>query len=79
MQVDIAEAGSRLPELIQKVREGNPVVITQDGKPLAELTPTPADPKERPKPQFGAMRGQIKLNPGWDAPITEEQFFSGDF
>jgi prevent-host-death family protein len=47
----VAEARDRLPELIERAREGEAVVITQDGTPVAELKPiekqlrrvTPAD------------------------------------
>ena len=77
MQVSVAEAESRMAELIKSVEEGNVVVITRDDKPIAQITPV--TPSERRKPQWGAMRGQWRLNPGWDKPITEEQFFSGDF
>ena len=79
MQVSIAEAETRLAELIQAAKSGDQVVITQDGKPVAEIKPAPPEPNKWPEPKFGTMRGQIKLNPGWDDPITEEQFFSGDY
>ena len=36
----IAEAKQRLPSLIDEAIEGKPVVITRDGKPVAELRPT---------------------------------------
>ena len=78
MQVTIAEAETRFAELIDAVKAGDRVVITEGGEPVAEMTPAPAKPKKR-NPQFGTMRDQIKLNPGWDEPITEEQFFSGDY
>jgi antitoxin (DNA-binding transcriptional repressor) of toxin-antitoxin stability system len=78
MQVDIAEAESRLAELIQAAKGGDHVVITEGGKPVAEIKPTPPEPKKR-NPQFGTMRGKWHLKPGWDDPITEEQFFSGEY
>ena len=76
MQVSIAEAETRLAELIQAVKAGDQVVITEDGQPVAEIKP--AEPGKR-NPQFGTMRGKWSLKPGWDEPITEEQFLSGDF
>jgi prevent-host-death family protein len=36
----IAEAKERPPSLIDEAIEGRPVVITRDGKPVAELRPT---------------------------------------
>jgi prevent-host-death family protein len=35
----VAEARDHLPELIARAREGEAVVITQDGTPVAEITP----------------------------------------
>lgn len=79
MHVDIAEAGPRLDELLQSVESGNIIVITRDGKPVAEIKRTPRSTDEWPPPKFDTMKGKIHLKPGWDDPITEEQFLSGDF
>jgi antitoxin (DNA-binding transcriptional repressor) of toxin-antitoxin stability system len=76
MDVSIAEAKERLPELIHAVEEGENVVITRDGKPVAQIAlPPPAGRQVR----FGTMRGRIHLKPGWDDPIDEDQFLAGDF
>jgi hypothetical protein len=37
---------------------------------VAQLAPPPA---ERRKPVLGGMKGRIRLLPGWDAPMTEEE------
>lgn len=76
MDVSIAEAKNRLPALIRAVEAGEKVVITRHGKPVAQITPPPT---ERRTIQWGAMRGRIKLLPGWDDPITEDEFLAGDF
>jgi antitoxin (DNA-binding transcriptional repressor) of toxin-antitoxin stability system len=78
MDVSIAEAKERLPELIHAVEEGENVVITRDGKPVAQIA-LPAPLPERRKVRFDTMRGRIHLKPGWDDPIDEDQFLSGDF
>jgi hypothetical protein len=71
MVVSITEAKKRFSELLRAVEAGEEVVITRRGKAVARL--------EAPRRvRFGTLRGQIVLKPGWDAPITEEQFFSGD-
>jgi len=75
MDVSIADAKNRLPQLIRAVENGEKVVITRDGKPVAQLAPPPP---ERRKVRLGAMRGRIQLLPGWDAPIDPERFLSGD-
>jgi prevent-host-death family protein len=76
MDVSIAEAKNKLPELIRAVEKGEQVVITRHGKPVAQITPPPA---ERRKVQLGTMRGRIHRKPGWDRHLTEEEFLAGDF
>jgi prevent-host-death family protein len=75
MDVSIAEAKNRLPELIRAVEGGEQVVITRHGKPVAQIMPPPP---ERRKVQWGSMRDRIKLYPGWDDPINLDRFLEGD-
>ena len=75
MDVSIAEAKNRLPELIRAVEGGEKVVITRHGKPVAQLAPPPP---ERRQIQWGAMSDRIKLLPGWDDPIDLDLFLKGD-
>ena len=70
MVVSTAEARNRLTELIRIVADGEPVVITRHGRPVAQLGPPPA---ESSKARLGGMKGRIHLLPGWDDPITEEE------
>ena len=70
MDVSTAEAKNRLPELIRAVEEGEVVVITRHGRPVAQLGPPPPG---RRKPVLGGMKGRIRLLPGWDDPISEEE------
>jgi prevent-host-death family protein len=70
MDVSTAEAKNRLTELIRIVADGEQVVITRHGRPVAQLAPPPA---ERRKVRLGGMKGRIRLLPGWDDPITEEE------
>lgn len=73
MEVSVAEAKNSLPKLLHAVENGENVVITRRGKPVVQLTRV----LPRRKVKFGSMRGRIHLKPGWDAPITEEQFLRG--
>jgi prevent-host-death family protein len=75
MDVSIAEAKNRLTQLIRAVEGGEQVVITRNGKPVAQLAPPPP---ERRKARFGGMKDRIKLLPGWDAPIDPDRFLEGD-
>jgi prevent-host-death family protein len=75
MDVSIAEAKNRLPELIRAVEDGEKVVITRHGKPVAQLA---SPPPERRQVRLGGMKGRILLLPGWDAPIDPDRFVEGD-
>ena len=70
MDVSIAEAKNRLPELIRAVEGGEEVIITRHGKPVAQIAPAPAQRREI---RLGGMRDRIKLLSGWDDPITDEE------
>jgi prevent-host-death family protein len=76
MDVSIVEAKNRLPQLIRAVEEGEHIVITRNGKPVAQLAPPP--PERRPV-RLGSMRNRIRLHPGWDAPVDLDGFLTGGF
>ncbi len=76
MNVSIADAKKNLPKLIREIETGEIIIITRNGKPVAQLTPAPA---EQAPVKLGTMRGKIHLKPGWDDPIDVEQFLTGRF
>ena len=51
------------------------MVITRNGRPVAQLVPAPA---ARRKARLGGMRGKIQFLPGWDKPIDLNRFLDGD-
>lgn len=75
MVVSTAEAKNRLTELIRIVEGGEQVVITRHGRPVAQIAPPPTEPR---KARFDGMKGRIRLLPGWDDPITEEELLGED-
>jgi prevent-host-death family protein len=75
MDISIADAKNRLPELIRAVENGKTIVITRHGKPVAQLT---AAPPERRRVRLGLMKDRIKLHPGWDQPVNLDRFLEGD-
>ena len=76
MDVSIAAAKNRLPELIRAVEEGEKVVITRHGKPVAQLAPPPRE--RRQQARLGGMKDRIQLLPGWDAPVDLDRFLEGE-
>ena len=74
MDVSVAEARNQLTRLTRAVEAVERVVITRNGRPVAQLMPPPP---ERRKVQFGGMRDRIKLMPGWDDPVDLDRFLEG--
>jgi prevent-host-death family protein len=72
MQVNVADAKNRLPELIKAVEDGEAVTICRRGVPVVDLVRTKtASPR---KPIFGTMRDKIQeIDPDWWKPMTEEE------
>lgn len=71
MDISVADAKDQLPELIRAVAQGEQVVLMQDGRAVAQIAPPPP---ERRRIQWGSMRDQIKLLPGWDDPVDLDRF-----
>jgi prevent-host-death family protein len=75
MEISVAEAKNRFSQLIRKMEEGEPVLITRNGKPVAQLVPAP---QGRRAVLLGGMRDRIRLLPGWDDPVDLDRFLQGD-
>jgi len=70
-EVNIHEAKTHLSRLLEKVQQGEEVIIAKAGKPIAKLVKLEREqPKRR---RFGTAKGLIKLYPGWNDPMTEEE------
>ena len=72
MQVSVADAKNKLPELIKAVEDGQPVTICRRGVPVVDIVRTtkPA----RKKRTLGSLRGKIQiLDPNWWKPMTDEE------
>jgi prevent-host-death family protein len=65
--VNVHQAKTHLSKLLKVVEQGQEVVIGRSGVPIARLVPwiKPAPSVAAP----GAMRGQIKLADGFNAPL----------
>ena len=75
MDISIAAAKNRFPELVRAVENGEKIVITRHGKPVAQLCPPP---RERRRVRLGKMKDRLQLKPGWDAPVDLDRFLAGD-
>jgi prevent-host-death family protein len=63
MQVNIHEAKTHLSRLIERVENGEEVIIGRAGKPVAKLVPYRANNEPR-KP--GAWKGRVWMAPDFD-------------
>lgn len=61
--VNVHAAKTHLSRLLERAEAGEEIVIGRAGKPVAKLVPYVAD---HPKRIFGALRGQIRVKPGFD-------------
>jgi len=72
MQVSVADAKNKLPELIKAVEDGEPVTICRRGVPVVDIVRTKKSTGKKRK--LGTLRGQIKIHdPNWWKPMTDEE------
>ena len=68
--VTIEEAQAHLPDLIDKLQDGEEIVITRDRQPVAKLTGQAQ--KVRQPRQPGTLKGTVLyMAPDFDAPLDE--------
>ena len=71
MQVNVADAKNKLPELIKAVESGKPVTICRRGVPVVDIVRTKKP--IRKKRMLGTLKGKIQvLDPNWWKPMTDE-------
>jgi|SRR4051794_39091290 len=71
---NVAEAKTHLSEILEHIEEtGAEILLMRRGKPVARIVPDGGETSGR---QLGFARGDIKLLPGWDEPVSFEEFFS---
>lgn len=61
--VNVHAAKTHLSRLLERAEAGEEIIIGRAGKPIAKLVPYVVD---RPKRVFGALKGQIRILPGFD-------------
>ena len=60
MQVSVADAKNKLPELIKAVEDGKPVTICRRGVPVVDIV--------------GTLKGKIQVfDPNWWKPMTADE------
>jgi prevent-host-death family protein len=72
MQVSVADAKNKLPELIRAVEDGQPVTICRRGVPVADIVRT-RKPSRKTR-ILGTLKGKIQVvDPDWWKPMTADE------
>lgn len=66
--VDIHEVVANFSDLLDRVEDGEVFTITDDGKPIALLSPISAKSQRR---HPGIDAGRLLIHPDFDAPLPE--------
>ena len=67
--VNVHEAKTHLSKLLERVGQGEEVIIAKSGKPVARLVALTGKPKRRVP---GSAKGRITIAEDFDAPLPEE-------
>jgi prevent-host-death family protein len=67
--MNIHEAKTNFSRLIDRVLQGEEVIIAKAGRPVARLVPLP--PKT-PRRTPGSARGLVEIGPEFDAPLPDD-------
>jgi len=70
-EASIAEVKSSLSQLLDRAAEGEDIIITRRGEPIAMLTRPPV---RADKPKLGTLAGTVIFANGWDDPMTDQEF-----
>jgi prevent-host-death family protein len=64
---NVHEAKTHLSKLLDRVAEGEEVIIAKSGRPVAKLVRVAVEPR---KP--GRLKGRIRVSADFDEPLPEE-------
>jgi len=73
--ISIEDAQAKLPELIGGLAEGEPLVITRDGEPIA--TPARTPPKRWPCKAGSCRKAEFWMAPDFDEPPEDFKDYMG--
>ncbi|MDE0137073.1 MAG: type II toxin-antitoxin system prevent-host-death family antitoxin [bacterium] len=67
--VDVHEAETHLPRLLERVEAGEEVIIARDGRPVARLIPYALSGRQ----QFGSWKDRIAVDDSFFDPLPDEE------
>ena len=69
MNVSVYDAKTNLSRLLDRAANGEEVVITRNGRPVARLVA--AAPARKPR-KLGLLKGRIRVSKDFDAPLPDD-------
>ena len=67
-QINVDDAKSNLPALIDAAINGEEVVIAKDDQHIVKLVPVS---RTKSRPQFGSAKGLISISNNFDEPLED--------
>jgi Antitoxin of toxin-antitoxin stability system len=67
-QINVEEAKSTLPDLIDAAINGEEIVIAKDDQHIVKLVPIS---RAKPHPQFGSAKGLISISDDFNEPLED--------
>lgn len=64
---NVHDAKTHFSRLLERVAQGEEVIIAKSGRPVAKLVRVAAEPR---KP--GRLKGRIRITPDFDEPLPDE-------
>ena len=64
---NVHDAKTHLSRLLDRVAQGEEIIIAKSGRPIAKLVRVASEPR---KP--GRLKGRIRIGPDFDDPLPEE-------
>jgi prevent-host-death family protein len=64
---NVHDAKTHLSRLLERVAQGEEVIIAKSGRPVAKLVRVTAEPR-----QPGRLKGRIHMGPCFDEPLPDE-------
>lgn len=68
INITVPEATTQFTELLYRVRQGEEVIISEAGIPIARLSPVSSKSPRIP----GQDRGKVIIHPDFDLPLSED-------
>jgi prevent-host-death family protein len=67
MVFNVHDAKTHLSRLLERVAQGEEIIIAKSGRPVAKLVRVAIEPRSP-----GRLKGRIRISPDFDEPLPDE-------